>query len=51
MTLAVSIAQGGANNVTMRNRIINGAMMIDQRKQFLRLIVGSFGQTVVVVAG
>lgn len=31
MTLAVSIAQGGANNVTMRNRIINGAMMIDQR--------------------
>jgi hypothetical protein len=31
MTLAVSIAQSGANNVTMRNRIINGAMMIDQR--------------------
>lgn len=31
MTLAVSIAQGGSNNVTMRNRIINGAMMIDQR--------------------
>jgi hypothetical protein len=31
MTLAVSIAQGGANNVTMRNRIINGGMMIDQR--------------------
>ena len=31
MTNAVSIAQGGSNNVTMRNRIINGAMMIDQR--------------------
>ena len=31
MTNAVSIAQGGTNNVTMRNRIINGAMMIDQR--------------------
>ncbi len=31
MTLAVSIAQSGANNVTMRNRIINGNMMIDQR--------------------
>lgn len=31
MTYAVSIAQGGANNVTMRNRIINGAMVIDQR--------------------
>lgn len=31
MTRAVSIAQGGSNNVTMRNRIINGNMMIDQR--------------------
>jgi hypothetical protein len=31
MTNAVSIAQSGSNNVTMRNRIINGAMMIDQR--------------------
>jgi hypothetical protein len=31
MTSAVSLAQGGTNNVTMRNRIINGAMMIDQR--------------------
>ena len=30
MTLAVSIAQSGANNVTMRNRIINGACAIDQ---------------------
>ena len=31
MTNAVSIAQSGSNNVTFRNRIINGAMMIDQR--------------------
>jgi len=31
MTLAVNIAQGGSNNVTFRNRIINGGMMIDQR--------------------
>jgi hypothetical protein len=31
MTLAVSIAQSGANNVTMRNRVINGQMQIDQR--------------------
>jgi len=31
MTQAVSIAQSGTNNVTFRNRIINGAMMIDQR--------------------
>lgn len=31
MSNAVSIAQSGANNVTMRNRIINGNMVIDQR--------------------
>ena len=31
MTNVVSIAQSGANNVTMRNKIINGAMVIDQR--------------------
>lgn len=31
MTLAVSIAQGGSNNVTMRNKIINGAMQVYQR--------------------
>jgi len=31
MTLAVNIAQSGSNNVTMRNRIINGAMVINQR--------------------
>jgi len=31
MTLAVNIAQTGSNNTTFRNRIINGAMVIDQR--------------------
>jgi len=31
MTLAVSIAQQGSNNTTFRNRIINGAMVLDQR--------------------
>ena len=31
MTLAVNIAQSGSNNVSFRNRIINGAMVFDQR--------------------
>jgi hypothetical protein len=31
MTLAVNLAQGASNNVTMRNRIINGATVINQR--------------------
>jgi hypothetical protein len=31
MTNAVNIAQSGSNNVTFRNRIINGAMMVNQR--------------------
>ena len=31
MTLAVNLAQGASNNETMRNRIINGAMVISQR--------------------
>jgi len=31
MTNAVSVAQYGSSNPTMRNRIINGAMVIDQR--------------------
>ena len=31
MTLAVNIAQSGSNNVTFRNKIINGGMVIDQR--------------------
>ena len=31
MTNAVVLAQAGSNNVTMRNRLINGGMVIDQR--------------------
>ena len=31
MTLAVNLAQGASNNVTFRNRLINSAMVIDQR--------------------
>ena len=31
MTLAVNIAQSGSNNVSFRNRLINSAMVIDQR--------------------
>ena len=31
MTLAVNLAQGASNNVTFRNRIINGGMVLDQR--------------------
>jgi hypothetical protein len=31
MTNAVTVAQSGSNNVTFRNRIINGAMVLDQR--------------------
>ena len=31
MTLAVNLAQGASNNVTFRNKIINGAQVIDQR--------------------
>ena len=42
MTRAVSIAQGGSNNVTMRNRIINGAMVIDQRNNGA-LVAGATG--------
>ena len=31
MTLAVNLAQGASNNVSFRNRIINGAAVINQR--------------------
>jgi hypothetical protein len=31
MTLAVNLAQGASNNVTFRNKLINGAMVINQR--------------------
>lgn len=41
MTNAVDIAQLGTINVTMRNRIINGAMMIDQRNAGAALTVNS----------
>ena len=41
MTTAVSLAQGASNNVTMRNRIINGAMVIDQRNAGASVSVAS----------
>jgi len=41
MTLAVNIAQGGSNNVTMRNRIINGAMLVSQRNGTSSVTPGS----------
>ena len=41
MTLAVNIAQSGSNNVTFRNRIINGACVIDQRNAGAALTVNS----------
>jgi hypothetical protein len=44
MTNAVNIAQSGSNNQTMRNRIINGAMVIDQRNAGASLAVTSTGQ-------
>jgi len=45
MTLAVNIAQIGSNNTTFRNRIINGAMVIDQRNAGASVTPtnGSFG--------
>jgi hypothetical protein len=42
MTLAVNIAQSGSNNVTFRNRIINGAMVIAQRGTSAVTTSGSF---------
>jgi hypothetical protein len=41
MTLAVTVAQGASNNVTFRNRIINGGMMIDQRNAGASISLGS----------
>jgi len=41
MTLAVNIAQSGANNVSFRNRIINGAMVIDQRNAGASVVFGT----------
>jgi len=41
MTNAVNIAQSGSNNQTMRNRIINGAMVIDQRNNGASVTINS----------
>jgi hypothetical protein len=41
MTNAVAIAQGGSNNVTFRNRIINGGMVIDQRNAGASVTLGT----------
>jgi hypothetical protein len=46
MTLAVNIAQGGSNNVTFRNRIINGACVIDQRNAGASVSTSTTGQFV-----
>jgi hypothetical protein len=43
MTNAVNIAQSGSNNQTMRNRIINGAMVIDQRNAGASVTASSTG--------
>jgi hypothetical protein len=45
MTNAVNIAQSGSNNVTFRNRIINGAMVIDQRNAGASVTISSTGYT------
>jgi hypothetical protein len=47
MTNAVDIAQLGTINVTMRNRIINGAMMIDQRNAGASVTPAADGYTTV----
>jgi hypothetical protein len=44
MTLAVNIAQGGSTNLTMRNRIINGAMVIDQRNAGASVTITTNGE-------
>jgi hypothetical protein len=41
MTNAVALAQGASNNVTFRNKIINGAMVIDQRNAGASVTVSS----------
>ena len=45
MTNAVNIAQSGSNNQTMRNRIINGAMTIDQRNNGASVTINSAAYT------
>ena len=41
MTLAVNLAQSGSNNVTFRNRLINGGMVIDQRNAGASVSIGN----------
>ena len=48
MTLAVNIAQGASNNVTFRNRIINGAMVISQRNGTSSVTINSAAWTYTV---
>jgi hypothetical protein len=48
MTNAVNIAQSGSNNVTMRNRIINGAMTIDQRNAGASITPSGSGEAYIV---
>ena len=48
MTLAVNIAQGGSNNVTFRNRIINGGMVISQRNGTSSVTINSAAWTYTV---
>ena len=45
MTNAVSIAQLGANNSSFTNRIINGAMVIDQRNAGAAVTINTAAQT------
>lgn len=45
MTLAVNLAQSASNNQTMRNRIINGAMTIDQRNAGASTTITGFSYT------
>ena len=48
MTLAVNLAQGASNNVTFRNRIINGAMVISQRNGTSSVTINSAAWTYTV---
>lgn len=48
MTLAVNLAQGASNNVSFRNRIINGAMVISQRNGTSSVTINSAAWTYTV---
>ena len=47
MTNAVTVAQGGSNNVTFRNKLINGNMVIDQRNAGASVAITSADQYVI----